>query len=96
MQANTAGMAMTTTQKETYCILVEGHLDERFSAWLNDLAIVHDADGTTTLHGPVIDQAALYGLLSKLRDLGLVLLSVTSCDGTRQGTGSRAKTRRCG
>ena len=60
-----------------YEIRVQGHLDPRWSAWFDGMSITHHPDGTTTLHGPVADQAALYGLISKLRDLGLTLLGVT-------------------
>jgi hypothetical protein len=63
-----------------YRIRVTGHLDLTWSAWFDGLTITHDADGTTTLRGPVVDQAALYGVISRARDLGLTLLAVTPCD----------------
>jgi hypothetical protein len=56
-----------------YIIRVQGHLDPFWQASLDHLAIAHESDGTTLLSGPVQDQAALYGLLVKLRDLGLTL-----------------------
>jgi hypothetical protein len=59
-----------------YEIRVEGHLDTRWAAWFDGLALTHDGDGTTVIHGPVADQAALHGLLQKIRDLGLPLISV--------------------
>jgi hypothetical protein len=59
-----------------YEIRLKGHLDARWAAWFDGLAIAHGSDGTTIIHGPVADQAALYGLLQKTRDLGLPLLSV--------------------
>ncbi len=59
-----------------YQIRVQGTLDPRWSAWFDGFTITHDADGDTTLAGLVADQAALYGLLSKARDLGLTLLAV--------------------
>jgi hypothetical protein len=59
-----------------YRIHIRGHLDPLWSTWLDDLAIAQQADGTTTLTGPVIDQAALFGLLARLRDLGATLLAV--------------------
>jgi hypothetical protein len=59
-----------------YEIRVKGHLANRWAAWFDGLAIAHDSDGTTLIHGPVADQAALYGLLQKARDLGLPLISV--------------------
>jgi hypothetical protein len=62
-----------------YQIRVRGHLDQRWSVWFDGLTISHEPDGDTTLTGPVADQAALYGLLSRVRDLGLTLVSVTRC-----------------
>jgi hypothetical protein len=60
-----------------YEILVQGVLDGRWSAWFDGLQVSGDADaGTTTIAGPVADQAALHGLLAKVRDLGLPLLAV--------------------
>jgi hypothetical protein len=60
----------------TYSVRVRGYLDPRWAAWFDGLAITHEPDGDTTLAGPVADQAALYGLLSRARDLGLTLVSV--------------------
>jgi hypothetical protein len=59
-----------------YQIRVKGQLDPHWSSWFDDLRITHDADGNTTLEGLVADHAALYGLLSKARDLGLALIGV--------------------
>ena len=59
-----------------YRIRIGGHLDPAWSDWFDGLAITQEADDTTTLAGPLIDQAALYGLLSRLRDLGATLLAV--------------------
>jgi hypothetical protein len=59
-----------------YEIRLKGHLHSRWAAWFDGLAIAHGSDGTTIIHGPVADQAALYGLLQKTRDLGLPLISV--------------------
>jgi len=64
----------------TYQIRVRGHLDDRWSDWMDGLAFHRLDDGTTELVGPVVDQAALHGLLSKVRDLGLPLISVTQVD----------------
>ena len=58
-----------------YEIRLKGHLDERWAERFEGLHFSHD-DGTTVLFGPVVDQAALYGLLRTVRDLGLPLLSV--------------------
>ena len=60
-----------------YEIRVAGHLAGRWSAWFDGLAVIPDDDGTTVLRGPVVDQAALHGLLHKLRDVGLPLISLT-------------------
>ena len=59
-----------------YEIRLKGHLDPRWAAWFDGLAIAHASDGTTVIHGQVADQAALHGLLQKARDLGLPLISV--------------------
>lgn len=60
-----------------YEIHVEGHLDDRWASWFDGLTLRAEEDGTTVLHGPVVDQAALHGVLQRLRDLGVPLLSVT-------------------
>lgn len=57
-------------------IRLEGHLDERWSEWLDGFTLFHADNGDTILTGEVKDQAALYGLISKLRDLGVELVSV--------------------
>lgn len=59
-----------------YQIRIVSHLDPHWSLSLGGLALRHEADGTTVLEGPVRDQTALYGLLNRLRDLGLTLLTV--------------------
>ena len=59
-----------------YEIRVKGHLDARWAAWFDGLTLTHGSDGTTVIHGPVADQAELHGLLQKIRDLGLPLISV--------------------
>lgn len=60
----------------TYEIRIKGHLDQQWSEWFDGLAITLEENGDTLLTGPVVDQAALYGLLKKVRDLGMPLLSV--------------------
>jgi hypothetical protein len=57
-------------------IRVKGQIDEHWSDWFNGLTITHTDQNETILSGPVIDQSALYGLLAKLRDLGLSIVSV--------------------
>jgi hypothetical protein len=56
---------------------IEGHLDPQWSDWFEGLAMRHLPDGSTQLTGQVVDQPALYGLLSRARDLGLTLLTVS-------------------
>jgi hypothetical protein len=65
-----------TPEPAVYHIRIHGHLDQHWSAWFDGMTITHEPDGTTRLTGPLVDQAALYGVLSKARDLGLMLLSV--------------------
>lgn len=60
-----------------YEIRVAGRLAPRWSAWFAGLTITADADGTTVIRGPVVDQAALHGLIQKLRDVGIPLISLT-------------------
>jgi hypothetical protein len=60
----------------TYRIRVKGHLDPLWAEWFSGMALVHEADWTTTIAGSVADQAALHGLLAVIRDLGLELISV--------------------
>lgn len=60
----------------SYEIRVQGHLDDHWSQWLGGLAIDHDSEGFTLLTGEIPDQAALHGLLVKIRDLGLLLVSL--------------------
>ena len=59
-----------------YRLRVDGHLDQRWSAWFDDLTLTRETDGTTSLTGAVTDQAELHGLLVKIRDLGITLISV--------------------
>jgi hypothetical protein len=65
---------------DRYEIRLKGHLAARWAAWFDDMTLTADTDGTTVLHGPVVDQAALHGLLNKLRDTGLPLISVNRVD----------------
>jgi len=60
-----------------YEIRLRGHLDSRWAAWFDGLSLTTEKDGTTIICGPVADQSALHGLLQKVRDLGLPLVSVT-------------------
>ena len=60
-----------------YQIRIQGHLDRQWAVWFADMTIAWRDNGETILTGPVVDQAALYGLLRKVRDLGLPLIAVT-------------------
>ena len=74
--------ASTEEHNEPTCyeIRLKGHLDARWAGSFEPMSFTHTSDGTTILAGPVIDQAALYGLLRKVRDLGLPLLAVNLVD----------------
>jgi len=66
-----------------YEIRVRGHLESRWAAWFDGMTFTRETDGTTTISGPVVDQAALHGLLHTLRDTGLPLVSVTPVEPQR-------------
>jgi hypothetical protein len=63
-----------------YEIRVKGHLESRWAVWFDGMSLTNESDGTTSIRGPVIDQAALHGVLHRLRDTGLPLISVTQLD----------------
>ena len=67
-------------EPDRYEIRVKGHLADRWAAWFDGMTLTRQADGTTVLRGPVADQSALHGLLRKVSDLGLPLVSVTPTD----------------
>ena len=71
-----------------YEIRLKGHLDSRWAAWFDGLNLSHRNDGTTVIHGLVADQSALHGLLQKVRDVGLPLVSVTRVDADQPTTAS--------
>ena len=60
----------------TYYVTVKGHLDNHWAAWFDGMTVTNQANGEAVLHGPLTDQAALHGVLIKIRDLGLPLLAV--------------------
>ena len=66
----------------TYRLRVDGHLDQHWSSWFGDLTLTHEDDGTTCLTAAVADQAQLHGVLTKIRDLGVTLISVEVVDAT--------------
>jgi hypothetical protein len=76
---------LTATGTATYEIRVAGHLDDHWAATLDDLTLVRLDDGTTTMTGPLIDQAQLHGVLARIRDLGVPLLTLRTLD--HAGTG---------
>ncbi len=79
-ETSTGTSTGTSTEEEntwtSYEIRIRGHLDERWSDWFGGLTLTQEEDGTTLLTGPVVDQAALYGLLRRVNDTGASLLSV--------------------
>ena len=64
-------------EPERYEIRIKGHLDDKWAAWFEGLTLTREDNGETLLTGPVVDQAALHGVLRKVRDLAMPLLSVT-------------------
>ena len=60
-----------------YEIRLAGHLDAHWAAWFDGMTVRHESDGITVISGPIADQAALHGVLHRVRDLGLPLVSVT-------------------
>jgi hypothetical protein len=73
-------------QPIVYQIRLKGHLSQQWTEWFAGLTITLEEDGNTLLTGPVVDQAALHGLLKKVRDLGMPLLSVNSVEPGLQDT----------
>ena len=67
-----------TSNAQYYQFRLKGHLEPRWVKWFDGLTITLDENGNTLLSGPVADQAALHGILKKVRDVGLPLLSVNS------------------
>lgn len=65
-----------------YEFRIQGRLEPRWASWFEGLALSHEDDGTTTLRGTVIDQAALHGVLERVRDLGMTLISMRTLDGS--------------
>jgi hypothetical protein len=84
--------AASGNQREAgvYEIRLEGHLDQRWAAWFDGLTITLADNGETRLTGPVVDQAALHGLLRKVRDLGLPLIAVIKVE-PKQAQGPHIK-----
>ena len=74
--ANERNPNTDSRQVLVYQIRIQGHLGEQWTDWFDGLTVMLEENGDTLLTGPVVDQAALYGLLRKVRDLGMPLLSV--------------------
>ena len=77
-------MVSEHVRQEVYQIVVKGHLDSEWSDWFDGLTITLVDNGETILSGPVVDQTALHGVLIKIRDLGLPLLSLTRTETGRE------------
>ena len=87
----TSASSADHNDNQQYEIRVTGHLGSRWTAWFDGLSLTNEADGTTVISGPVVDQAALHGVLQKLRDLGIPLVSLTPLppDAPITSTGAR-------
>ena len=68
-----------------YEIRLKGHLDDRWAVWFEGMTLTRDANGETRITGPVVDQAALHGLLRKVRNLGVTLVAVVQLDANPDG-----------
>lgn len=75
-----------------YELRIDGHLDYGWAEWFKGLILTHQSNGTTTLRGTVTDQAALHGLLTKVRDLGVTLISVQAINRHLPATSTRNPT----
>jgi hypothetical protein len=80
-------------QPTVYQVRVEGHLDDRWADWDEGLTVTLDESGDTLLTVPIVDQAALHGLLRKLRDLGVRLVSINTASPGATGSSSRKENR---
>ena len=85
--ANKEKPGSDSNRPTVYQIRLEGQLDARWADWFEGMSITLDRRGDTILTGPVVDQAALHGLLKKVRDLGMPLVSVNRIEGEEGGKG---------
>ena len=83
-------------RQEVYQIVVKGHLDRDWSDWFDGLTITLVGSGETLLAGPLADQTALHGVLIKIRDLGLPLLSLTRIEAERESESTSKQNNREG
>ena len=67
-----------------YEIKLKGHLDKKWAEWFYDMVITHESDGTTTLRGPLPDQAVLHSVLERIRDMNLTLINVHKVNNPNQ------------
>jgi hypothetical protein len=72
-------------ESEIYEIRIQGHLQDRWAEWFDDLTISRESDGTTTLYGPIVDQAALQSILLKIGRLNLTLISANRIESDANG-----------
>ncbi len=93
MSTNQTAASNSSAAADIYRVHVRGHLDDRWTDWFGGLELRREDDGTTVLVGPIVDQAALHGVLKCIRDLGLPLLAV---DRVTASEGSTPPTRREG
>lgn len=75
-----------------YQLRVHGHLDQHWSTWFGHLTLTHEADGTTSIAGVIADQAELHGLLIKIRDLGVTLISLAVIEPSDRAASCRVLT----
>jgi len=80
MMTNEQRSKPAVDQPMAYHIRIKGHLSQQWIRWFEDLTITLEEDANTLLSGPVVDQSALYGILKKIRDLGMPLLSINPVD----------------
>ena len=86
VMSNEHNIKPASDQPVVYQIRIKGHLDCQWTDWFEGLTITLEEDGNTILTGPVIDQAALHGLIKKVRDLGMPLISVSPLDNRQADT----------
>jgi hypothetical protein len=80
-----------TDQPMVYQFKIKGHLNQQWMSWFEGLTITLEEDGNTLLSGTVIDQSSMHGVLKKIRDLGMPLLSVNSVETGTQDTSDNNK-----
>jgi hypothetical protein len=92
--SNQLNLPMDSSQPKIYQIRIKDHLSREWADWFGGLTITLEDNGDTLLTGPVIDQSALYGLLKKVRDLGMALVSVNPVQVNQQHVESENKNER--